>query len=150
MSIKTTYPGWQPWQTSPCHLVTSHQCLVPRLCILWVDLDSGLPKVCDCDEVGACPMMNKMMLYATGQQGKEEEKPVHPIHYTGEMVKQLILKMVNQWANKNNISWPLGVSADRSGESKTAILDDSWEIRVGASTPDWDADTNILRWEEKP
>ena len=52
--------------------------------------------MCDCDEVGARPMMNKIMLYAAGQQGEEEEKPVHPIHYTGETVKQLILKTVNQ------------------------------------------------------
>ena len=54
--------------------------------------------MCDHDEVSAHPMMSKMMLYATGQQGEEEEKPVHLIHHTGETAKQLILKTVNQWA----------------------------------------------------
>ena len=58
----------------------------------------------DCDEVGAHPMMNKMKLYAASQQGEEEEKQVHLIHYTGETAKQLILKKVNQWANKNDIN----------------------------------------------
>ena len=65
------------------------QCPVPCLHILWVepqfrhDLDLGLQKVCDCDEVGARPMRSKTTLCAAGQEGEEEEKSAHLIHHVG-------------------------------------------------------------------
>jgi len=65
------------------------QCPVPRLHILRVepqfrhDLDLGLRKVCDRDEVGARPTRSKTTLCAAGQEGEEEEKSAHLIHHVG-------------------------------------------------------------------
>jgi len=70
----------------------SCRCIVLRLHILWVehqfrhDLDLGLLKVCDRDEVGARPTRSKMMLCAAGQEGEEEEKSAHLIHQAGRTV----------------------------------------------------------------